>query len=140
MSKSGRHVKLSSTSLPPQVSENFPLPYIKEFLVTSFIQCRPLLNSGSVNWVSEHLRLLPALCTRALNPVSGKYMYIQLQLSLPESILVILQIFIRLFYFLKFNEFVFIGVQLTYNFVLVSGVQQSDSVMCMFPQMIFHYR
>ena len=37
ISKSGRHVKLSSTSLPSQVSENFPLPYIKEFLVTSFI-------------------------------------------------------------------------------------------------------
>ena len=33
-----------------------------------------------------------------------------------------------------------LGVQLIYNTVLVSDVQQSDSVLCIFSQIIFHYR
>ena len=32
-----------------------------------------------------------------------------------------------------------LGVQLIYNTVLVSDVQQSDSVLCIFSQIIFHY-
>ena len=45
-----------------------------------------------------------------------------------------------LHYLLEFAQIIYVFYLLIYNVVIVSGVQQSDSVMCMFFQVLFPYR